>query len=79
MFGKLFSSEGVTKDFGLLVIRLGIGTNHLRLERRAIVGHNLDLYGLINHMVVGDDVAVGTDEKPGALSLHQLVGPVALR
>lgn len=25
MFGKLFSSEGVAKDFGLLLIRLGIG------------------------------------------------------
>lgn len=27
MFGKLFSSEGVAKDFGLLLIRLGIGTS----------------------------------------------------
>ena len=26
MFGKLFSSEGVAKDFGLLFIRLAIGT-----------------------------------------------------
>ena len=25
MFGKLFSSEGVAKDFGLLLIRLGLG------------------------------------------------------
>jgi putative oxidoreductase len=25
MFGKLFSSEGIAKDFGLLLIRLGIG------------------------------------------------------
>lgn len=27
MFGKLFSSEGVAKDFGLLLIRLGIGAS----------------------------------------------------
>jgi putative oxidoreductase len=27
MFGKLFSSEGVAKDFGLLLIRVGIGTS----------------------------------------------------
>lgn len=27
MFGKLFSSEGVAKDFGLLLMRLGIGAS----------------------------------------------------
>jgi putative oxidoreductase len=27
MFGKLFSSEGVAKDFGLLLIRIGIATS----------------------------------------------------
>jgi putative oxidoreductase len=27
MFGKVFSSEGVAKDFGLLLIRLGIGVS----------------------------------------------------
>ena len=27
MFGKLFSSEGVAKDFGLLLIRLGFGAS----------------------------------------------------
>jgi putative oxidoreductase len=27
MFGKLFSSEGVAKDFGLLLIRLGLGVS----------------------------------------------------
>jgi putative oxidoreductase len=27
MFGKLFSSEGVAKDFGLLLIRLGISSS----------------------------------------------------
>ena len=29
MFGKLFSSEGVAKDFGLLLIRLGVGIGML--------------------------------------------------
>lgn len=27
MFGKAFSSEGVSKDFGLLLVRLGIGAS----------------------------------------------------
>ena len=29
MFGKMFSSEAVAKDFGLLLIRLGIGASML--------------------------------------------------
>jgi putative oxidoreductase len=32
MFGKVFSSEGVAKDFGLLLIRLGIGASMFLLH-----------------------------------------------
>lgn len=32
MFGKLASSEGVAKDFGLLLIRLGVGVGMLALH-----------------------------------------------
>ena len=32
MFGKVFSSEGVAKDFGLLLIRLGIGATMFLLH-----------------------------------------------
>lgn len=32
MFGKLASSEGVAKDFGLLLIRLGVGVGMLTLH-----------------------------------------------
>src|SRR5262249_54049802 len=51
-------------------IGLWICANHLCVEHRTIILHNLQLDGVGDDVVVGDNVALGADEEPRTLGLN---------
>ena len=58
-------------------VGLGVGADQLRLELGAIVEVDLDLVGIGDDVVVGDDDALlGVDHEAGAQRLHLAVAAV---
>src|ERR1043166_6029469 len=55
-------------------VGLGIGTDHLGGVDLAVVGGHFHRLGLVDHVIVGDRVAVGRDEEARALA-HGEGGP----
>jgi hypothetical protein len=53
-------------------VTLGIGADNLCIEGDAGIREHLNLYGVIDDVIVGDDVSIGADEEPGTLPLHEL-------
>ena len=53
-------------------IGLLVGADHLRRQRRAIVGDERDLRGMLDDMVVGDEVAIRRDEEARPLRLRDM-------
>src|SRR6202035_5936876 len=45
-----------------------IGADYLGAEGLAVIGGHFDLVGTINHVVVGDGIAVGRNKEAGALT-----------
>ena len=52
-------------------VGLGIGADDLGVERAAVIHDDLDAAGIVDHVVVGHDIAVGGDEEAGALRLAE--------
>jgi putative oxidoreductase len=83
MFGKVFSSEGVAKDFGLLLIRLGIGASMFIFhgydkitggsERWASIGGSMENLGITFAPVVWGFMAAFA-ESVGSILL--VLGPL---
>ncbi len=46
-------------------VAVGIGAHDAGAGLAAVVERNLDLIGLLDHVVVGEDVALGPDDDPG--------------
>ena len=53
-------------------VGVGIGADDLRLELPPVEQAHGDLLGALDHVVVGQDVAVGRDDEPGAAALLDL-------
>ena len=53
-------------DFEHGQIGIGVGANHLRLGAAAIVQNDFNLIGALDHMVVGQHIALGADDHPTA-------------
>jgi hypothetical protein len=52
-------------------IGAGIGADHLGLQAAVVIEVDLDQLGALDHMVIGQDVALGgIDDDPGAGALH---------
>ena len=47
-------------------VGIGVGTNDLGPGVSAVVEDDLDLLGAVDHMVVGQDQAIGADDHPAA-------------
>jgi hypothetical protein len=47
-------------------IGVGVGADHLRAGAAAVIELHLDRVGALDHMVVGQDVAVGADDHAAA-------------
>src|SRR5262249_23309893 len=50
-----------------------VGADHLGGVGLTVIGRHLDGAGLIDHVVIGHGVAVGSDEEAGALACHEAV------
>ena len=53
-------------------VGVGIGAHDLGLELPAVEQADRDLLGAFDHVVVGQDVAVGRDDEPGSAALLDL-------
>ena len=51
----------------------GVGADHLGLVGLAVIGRHLDLVGAVDHVIVGDRVAIGGNEEAGTLAGHHAV------
>jgi hypothetical protein len=60
-------------------IGLGIGADHLRIERAAVVHDDLHLGAVVDHVVVGHHIAVGGDEEARTLALAEAARLLAAR
>ena len=59
-------------------VRLAVDADHLGRHRLAVGGRDGHFGGVVDDMVVGDDVAVGRDEEPGPLRLRQMMARQAV-
>ena len=75
LIGEIHMGEvGAALDLDQGDVGTRIGADHLRAIGLAVIGSDLDGFGLVDHVVVGYGIAVGRDEETGALSGD---GPVA--
>ena len=55
------ANDGVSRDS----MEAGIRANDFRTIALAIIGHDLQIRGVLDHVVIGDDVAVIGDDEAG--------------
>src|SRR5262249_25811104 len=60
-------------------VALGIGTDNLCVEGGARIRNDLDLYCVVNYVVIGNDVAIWADEEAGSLTPGELAVPLLTR
>ena len=46
-------------------IGFGIAADHARVDHAAVVQHDSDFLGALDHVIVGDDIAVGAHDHAG--------------
>ena len=69
--------QAVQVDLQNCQVSVRIGPDHRGRRAAAVVEDNLDLIGTLHHMVVGQDITVGTDDYPAAQTDLRLIALIA--
>ena len=73
MVGKLHVAEVVAVDLDQREVGARIGADDLGRIGLAVVSRDLNVLGVLHDVIVGDGVAVGSDEEAGTLARDELV------